>query len=179
MAETNHILCACGCQQVCNPGRTWTTGHGGRSRSRNFEERFWARVEKTARCWLWRGAINASGYGVVGVQGKVLRAHRVAYEMFYGLILPGLYCLHTCDNPPCVRPEHLFVGTPADNMHDMARKGRHKANPKLTAEQVKDIHRLYRQEHWNQSRIATLFGVDPSNISLILRNIIWQHIPDD
>jgi hypothetical protein len=86
--------------------------------------RFWAKVEKTDGCWLWRGARHHTGYGVIGVDRRQRRAHRVAYEMAHGPIPAGAVVCHSCDTPPCVNPSHLFVGTVADNNRDMMAKGR-------------------------------------------------------
>lgn len=88
--------------------------------------RFWAKVEKGPGCWLWTGAKNSRGYGQTasGLKGKSKLAHRASYEHFYGPIPDGLYVLHRCDVPHCVNPQHLFVGTAADNMQDAVRKGR-------------------------------------------------------
>src|SRR5713226_5546175 len=82
-------------------------------------ERFWAKVEKTDGCWLWLAATNPKGYGVFSVDKKtnnVEFAHRVSYRLHYGEIPGDMRILHHCDNPTCVRPEHLFIGTPDDNM---------------------------------------------------------------
>ena len=80
-------------------------------------------MRKSDGCWLWVGSINHR-YGWLVVRGRKVRAHRFSYELAYGLIPVGLLVLHRCDNPPCVRPDHLFVGTQTDNMQDMLRKGR-------------------------------------------------------
>ncbi len=88
----------------------------------------WSRVDKTGACWTWTGRRNAGGYGVLRIRGrssKILFAHRLAWELTNGPIPDGLFVCHHCDNPPCCNPEHLFVGTPKDNCHDMMAKGRH------------------------------------------------------
>lgn len=87
-------------------------------------ERFWARVTRGNGCWLWTGPKVGRGYGKVNWRGKTARAHRVAWEITYGLIPDGMWVLHKCDNPACCRPNHLFLGTCADNVRDMCEKGR-------------------------------------------------------
>ena len=91
-------------------------------------DRFWSKVDKhgpragrIGRCWLWTGSRNADGYGLFGLLGKTTRAHRIAW----GDVPDGLHVLHRCDNPPCVRRSHLFLGTDRDNQRDKAAKGRH------------------------------------------------------
>jgi hypothetical protein len=92
---------------------------------RPLAERFWSHVIKTATCWLWQSTLSSSGYGLFSLyDGKQALAHRFAYELTYGLILPGIHCLHHCDTPLCVRPDHLFLGSHSDNMRDAQRKGR-------------------------------------------------------
>jgi len=90
-----------------------------------MEVRFWRFVNKTDECWLWQGAkVGQGGYGNFGVDKKHHLAHRVSYELANGPIPDGMWVLHRCDNPPCVNPDHLFLGTRSDNMKDAHQKGR-------------------------------------------------------
>lgn len=85
---------------------------------------FFARIQRSDACWLWTGGRGTRQYGKWSVRGKWYPAHRLAYTAFVGLIPDGMLVLHKCDNPPCVRPDHLFLGTHADNTADMIAKGR-------------------------------------------------------
>jgi len=87
--------------------------------------RFWRRVSKSDRCWTWTGCGTPKGYGVVGYLGRQAYAHRVSWIIHNGPIPSGMSVCHRCDNPPCVRPEHLFLGTALDNNRDSRDKGRH------------------------------------------------------
>lgn len=87
-------------------------------------EHFWRRVDTSADCSLWTGPVNRGGYGVYNHLGERCLAHRAAWILTFGPIPDGMGVLHHCDNPPCVRPDHLFIGTQADNARDMNAKGR-------------------------------------------------------
>ena len=96
-------------------------------RRRPLYDRFWEKVRTGKGCWEWQGGRAAFGHGLIhlGNGNKLVQAHRVAWELANGPIPDGLCVLHHCDNPPCVRPTHLFLGTLGDNARDMVAKGRH------------------------------------------------------
>ncbi len=110
----------------------------------SIEERFWSKVQKADRCWLWTGNATKKGYGQILVGKKLGLAHRLSWEIHYGVIPKGLCVLHRCDNPPCVNPAHLFLGSRAVNIYDSCLKGRR--GKRLTAEQVKEIDTLYKSD---------------------------------
>ncbi len=101
-------------------------------------DRFWGKVgiKGPDDCWEWKGNRYTFGHGQIRVNGSPTTAHRVAYELHYGVpILNGLHCLHACDNPSCVNPGHLWLGTNADNVADMCDKGRHRNSVKTECPQ--------------------------------------------
>lgn len=100
------------------PYRTWRSDDADR-------ERFWSKVNQAEEgCWLWQGTMLSQGYGCFKIAGKMYKAHRIAYVYLKGAIPTGLVLCHTCDNPRCVRPDHLFLGTTMDNVQDAKKKGR-------------------------------------------------------
>ena len=162
-----------------------TSGVMNEQRIKNF----WAKVRKTenkAECWLWEAAKNDKGYGVFQVGWKVQkRAHRIAYELTYGNIEEGLIICHTCDNPSCVNPHHLFLGTVKDNVDDMIAKGR-KVNcygQKNGAAKLsdQDVVAIYFDDRTNVE-IAKIYGISPSFVSQVRRKKIRKkataHLPE-
>lgn len=150
-----------------------------------LRDRFWFKVDKSDGCWIWTGAKNPLGYGRVnlgGHFGRTAQASRVAWELTYGPIPDGLQVCHHCDNPPCVRPDHLFLGTPADNKDDLISKGLQAVgedvpSAKLTDDQVREI-RARHAAGQSQPVIAKAFGISRSNVSCIVRRKTWSHVPE-
>ena len=140
-------------------------------------ERFWAKVvkEPNSGCWLWTGA-SSHGYGSLRFRGHGCRAHRVAWELHRGAVPNGVSVLHKCDTPLCVNPDHLFLGTQADNIKDAVAKGRIRrggeAGPsKLTADQVWEIRR--RLPTSTVTVLAREFSVAPASIRWIRDGKSW------
>jgi hypothetical protein len=115
-------------RQHGSPHTVLPTGGGPGRVPRPLADRFEERVNKIdGGCWEWTGCTNAGGYGLIGQGGrggKPLLAHRVSWELNHGPIPEGLQALHACDNPCCVKPEHLYLGTHEDNMRDIAWRSR-------------------------------------------------------
>lgn len=148
--------------------------------ARPLSERLWGKVEKTATCWLWTGTTNNQGYGMIFCRErrKKVLASRASFEIAYGAIPDGVYVCHHCDNPLCVRPDHLFLGTPLSNMADMVSKGRHahgskQPTSKLTEGDVLRIRQLLSEGNMRDCQIAKLFNVSHSAISDIKCRRKW------
>ena len=145
------------------------------------ERRFWAKVDKRGpdECWPWTASKNAAGYGWFGFNGRVQRAHRVAFQIAHSADISGQFVCHSCDSPSCVNPAHLWLGSPRDNMRDMAAKGRAatqrrhgEANPraKLSLEQARNILRDQR----GPTEIAADYGVSVPTICAVKSGQNWS-----
>lgn len=149
----------------------------------SLEKRFWSKVKKQPGCWEWLAAKHDYGYGVIGAGGRgtgILRAHRVSWVLHYGPIPEGMIVLHKCDNPECTNPDHLTLGTHADNVADKISKGRGSSArngnhgfTKLTLEQVNQIPVL-KNQGYSERQIANLFGVRRQTINDIVNQKTWK-----
>ena len=131
-------------------------------------------------CWLWQGAVFLDGYGVFSAAGRLVRAHRMSWLLTNGVIPEGQHVLHYCDTPLCVRPDHLFLGTPRDNIDDMLAKERSLRgvrNPKarLSEDDVREIRRR-RSSGETLVSIALDFGITHAMVSQIARRVAWGHL---
>lgn len=146
-------------------------------------ERFWAKVIKHDgdKCWEWTGATNEKGYGIIGKgrrgEGN-MKASRVSYLLHHGELPSDRAVCHTCDNPPCTNPNHLYLGTLLENNDDKKAKGRQArgavvGSAKLTAEQVAEIRRRYQPRIVSQYALAREFGVSRSAIGFIVNGQRW------
>jgi hypothetical protein len=150
------------------------------------ERRFCANVDVRGPddCWPWTGTPTAKGYGQISVgprgTARSVRAHRMAYERVHGAIPPGLDVCHTCDNPPCCNPRHLFAGTKAENQADKRRKGRaakgedNRGGGKLTEDDVRAIRIML--DSATKAAIAARFGVTRQQIDHIASGRQWTHV---
>jgi len=149
-----------------------------------MEHRFLSKFIKTDGCWNWTACKIKAGYGQINIDGKMQLAHRVSYEMYKNKIPEGLHVRHSCDNPSCVNPDHLELGTNQDNVNDRTKRGRHKYGiskgekhglAKLTEADVLEIRQMIQNGVYHKI-IAELFDVSPSLICRINTGKNWSHI---
>ena len=154
--------------------------------TKTIKERLLEGVSENEKgCWIWNGAKTEKGYGAIHYAGKRARTHRIAYEVFVGPIPDGHMVCHSCDEPSCLNPSHLWTGSAAENTNDMVRKGRESFrfkeqpvfgkkhhNAKMDDQSVRSI----RSSNKTQVELAEIYGVSQGTISKIQRGDAWKHI---
>jgi hypothetical protein len=202
-------ICRCDCGKEKSIVSSSLSPHGSKScgcghfgmktnrKSRPLADRFWEKVNKTDTCWLWTASVNNMGYGefkLPGATSGVEYSHRMSWIIHSGPIPDGMNVLHHCDTPRCVRPDHLFLGTQKDNVHDCFNKRR---NPvlingpglmgeshgmaKLTEEQVIDIRSRYisgvnKYNPSNRQELAEEFNITPNHVWQVKKGNVWKHL---
>lgn len=167
------------------------------NKHQTLAERLWERVQKTSSCWLWFGSHNGKGYGQLHVSTpeaqrgpdgrsgrKIVLAHRLSWELANGPIPDGMEVCHNCpegDNPRCVNPAHLFLGTHNDNMKDAGFKGQmprgvRRPTAKLTDDLVRAIRHRYTAGGITQQALADEIGVSISQICGVVNRTSWRHV---
>lgn len=131
--------------------------------------RFEDKIAKTDDCWLWTAAANNLGYGQLRVAGKALYAHRISYEIYTGEIATGLVLRHTCDNPRCVNPQHLLLGTKRQNTRDAVERERFGAQrkvgrAKITWKMVDEIKKMLAPKTMTKAQIARHFNIHAKSV---------------
>ncbi len=152
--------------------------------------RFWSKVDirSSNDCWSWKAGRFDFGYGQFWFEGKTMKAHRMAWILTHGKIPDNKLVLHKCDNPPCVNPKHLWVGTYRDNTRDMIIKGRDnyighiglrgESSPfsRMKEDQVKLLRKMYKNKEGSTYKLAELFNISKSTAWEIVANKNWVHI---
>jgi hypothetical protein len=146
-------------------------------RGKTLKESFDAKYvpDPNSGCWLWVGCYDKNGYGLIQSNRKLKKAHRVSYEFSSGEELPSYVMVcHKCDNPSCVNPDHLWVGSNSENQIDAAMKGRH-AHQKLSSEDVLDIRKRYEAGEM-PTKIAKMYDIACSYVRNLATRRKWSHI---
>lgn len=167
-----------------------------------IEARFWPKVQKSDGCWVWMASRAPTGYGYFGIQtrrgiGEARRsagAHRIAWMLLRGAIPDGLCVLHNCpggDNPSCVNPAHLFLGTQLDNIQDRERKGRSASGSirasrgekngfsKLTTDEVLRMRTMHRTLAVTTTHLSEVFGISSRRVREVIKGNAWAHVGND
>ena len=159
----------------------------------NNVERFWAKVDKSGECWEWTGAILRNGYGEFGLDGKMRLTHRISYLWHHPLSVDlwehrEICVCHRCDNPKCVNPSHLFLGSQIDNLKDMTKKGRRRSgvcgdvrgeingNSKLTEDAVREIRTRYAKGGITKKQLSLEYGISAGALGKVISRERWTHI---
>ena len=138
--------------------------------------------EPNTGCWIWIATLQRQGYGVLSINCKTIRAHRLSYELHKGPIPLGLLACHSCDNRWCVNPDHIFLGTAKDNTTDMIKKNRNIKGQahswaKLTEQDIIDIRAMFNKNpDTNKTSVSKLYNVSCPHIHDIVKRRCWKHL---
>lgn len=156
-----------------------------KKKQKSVMDRFLSHVNKTDYCWEWTASKydNSRGYGCFNLNSIAHRSHRIAYTLFVGDIPEGMCVLHKCDNPICVNPDHLWIGTRDENNKDRKKKQRGARNngetngfSKIDSNTVKEIRRMREEEGLSYGKLCNVFNLSKSHIARIIHRKAWSHI---
>jgi predicted XRE-type DNA-binding protein len=138
------------------------------------------RIDPATGCWVWTGAVDSRGYGTVKLSGRQIAVHRLSAHFHLGMALDSReWVLHSCDNPPCFFPDHLFLGTAEANVQDMFAKGRSRnGTTKLTETDVREIRLHWASGKVSQAELARHYGVQTPAINKIVQGKTWKHLTE-
>ena len=165
------VAFACTVSRMARPKNDW----------KNAERMLMARSERRANgCWEWIAGRTYAGYGAVYLPGEN-RAHRAAYKLWKGNVPPGMQVRHTCDNRTCINPDHLLLGTAADNAQDAMQRGRLQHGSihwaaKVNEHMVKMIRKHAAAGTYNGAEMAKIFGLSHTVVCRIIKRKIWTHV---
>lgn len=173
--KNSYWKCQCECGKIivtvrCNLIRGHTNSCGCLCSPNDFdydklqEERFFKFVEKTESCWLWTGCLDKQGYGSFNHRSRMLKAHRYSYSRFKGTLLGGMMVCHKCDNPKCVNPDHLWLGTQKQNMNGLKDRNRWGNPRKEYSELIKKALKVLHEAGFSSYEIADLLKISNSGV---------------
>lgn len=144
-------------------------------------DRFWSKcnIRGWSDCWEWRAAKDVAGYGTYTLNGIQVTAHRIAYERVNGYVKDGFVVMHSCDNPSCVNPNHLSIGTVKENNHDMIFKGRHHrrgGRGQLSDDTVRDIRSEYESGGISQHKLASKYGISRLSVHRLIHRQTYSNV---
>lgn len=170
------VLHRCRVKHCCRPDHLYL---GKAQRFDLARERFWESLDRSGECWTWAGTTNPDGYGIIWNGKRGMLAHRHAWILTHGPIAGEDCVLHRCDNPPCCRPDHLFLGTHAENAADMKAKGRARAVRSLTDDQVRELRRLRATGQHTYYVLGEMFGISYQAAHAVATRVTYKNVDQE